>query len=91
VRGQGLRGPLLQCERPSSAHPPRRSLGALPEGRLPPVLTLAISDALKSTLGLGVTFGVAFPLLVQGLIVYAVMQARGERAANEERRRSRRR
>jgi hypothetical protein len=32
---------------------------------------------------------IAFPLLVQGLIVYAVIQGRGEKRANEELRRRR--
>jgi hypothetical protein len=34
---------------------------------------------------------IGFPVLVQGLIVYAVLQARGEKRANEEARRSRER
>jgi hypothetical protein len=34
---------------------------------------------------------IAFPVLVQGLIIYAVIQARGEKRANEEARRSRER
>ncbi len=32
---------------------------------------------------------IAFPVLVQGLIVYAVIQGRGEKRANEELRRRR--
>ena len=34
---------------------------------------------------------IAFPVLVQGLIIYAVIQARGEKRANEELRRTRER
>jgi hypothetical protein len=34
-------------------------------------------------------WGIAFPALVTGLIVYAVVQARGEKRSNEELRRRR--
>ncbi len=40
-------------------------------------------SALAATFGLVVIFLVVFPVLVQGLIVVAVAQARGERAENE--------
>lgn len=36
------------------------------------------------TAGLIVIFGVATPLLIQGLIVFAAAQARGEKAENEK-------
>lgn len=51
---------------------------------------IGMSEALKVTLGLGIIFGVAFPLLVQGLIMFAISVGRGEKAANEERRARRR-
>ena len=44
---------------------------------------LALSDAFESTFGLVIVFFVAFPLLVQGLIGFAVAQALGERADNQ--------
>jgi K+-transporting ATPase c subunit len=51
------------------------------------VLTLiGLSEALKTTIALIAIFGVFFPLLVQGLIMFAVSVARGEKAANDERR-----
>jgi hypothetical protein len=54
------------------------------------VLTLiGLSQAWKMTLGLVVVFFVAFPILVQGLILFAVSVARGEREANEARKRRR--
>lgn len=49
---------------------------------LHPVMVIGLS-AFSSTFGLIVVFGVMFPVLVQGLIVLAVAQARGERAENE--------
>jgi hypothetical protein len=55
------------------------------------VLTvIGLSEAWKFTLGLVVVFFVAFPILVQGLILFAISVAKGERAANEERRNRRR-
>jgi uncharacterized membrane protein YqgA involved in biofilm formation len=57
------------------------------------VLVLAL-DPLASTLGLVIIFLVVFPLLVQGLIAFAIAQVLGERAENQEylaRRRSGRR
>ena len=46
-------------------------------------MTLVLADAaLKSTIGLAAVFFVAFPILVQGLIAYAVAQALGERREN---------
>jgi hypothetical protein len=52
------------------------------------MLVLA-NQALTVTLVCIAVWGIAFPVLVQGLIVYAVIQARGERRANEEMRRRR--
>ena len=46
-------------------------------------LVLALSD-FKATFGLVVVFFVVFPALVTGLIVFAVGQALGERAENQE-------
>jgi ABC-type transport system involved in cytochrome bd biosynthesis fused ATPase/permease subunit len=46
------------------------------------VMVIGLS-ALSATFGLVVIFFVVFPVLVQGLIVLAVAQARGERAENE--------
>jgi Na+/pantothenate symporter len=40
--------------------------------------------AWAATFGLVVVFFVIFPALVQGLIAFAVAQAMGERAENEE-------
>lgn len=55
------------------------------------MLTLiGLSQAAKVTIGLIAIFGVGFPILVQGLIMFAVSVARGERAANEARRAHRR-
>lgn len=51
---------------------------------------IGMSQALTVTIGLVAVFGVGFPLVVQGLIMFAVSVARGERAANEERRARRR-
>jgi hypothetical protein len=42
------------------------------------------------TLGLVVVFFVAFPILVQGLIMFAAAVARGEHEANETRKNKRR-
>jgi hypothetical protein len=44
---------------------------------------LAISIALRDTLGLILIFFVIFPLIAQGLIAFAVAQGLGERAANQ--------
>jgi hypothetical protein len=41
-------------------------------------------SAWAATFGLVVVFFVIFPLLVQGLIAFAVAQALGERADNED-------
>jgi hypothetical protein len=46
-------------------------------------MVLALSDV-GATLGLAGLFFVLFPLLVQGLIGFAVVQALGERADNQE-------
>jgi hypothetical protein len=50
---------------------------------------IAISDALEADLALIAIFGVLFPALVTGLIVFAVAQAMAERADNVARRRFR--
>lgn len=41
-------------------------------------------SAWAATFGLVVVFFVMFPVLVQGLIAFAIAQAMGERAENEE-------
>ena len=41
-------------------------------------------SALAATLGLVVIFFVIFPVLVQGLIAFAIAQVMGERAENQE-------
>ena len=47
---------------------------------------IALSDAWKATIALIAVFGVVFPALVTGLIVFAVAQAAAERQQNLERR-----
>ena len=49
-------------------------------------MLVALSDAWTFSLGLIFIFGVLFPALVTGLIVFAVAQALGERQENEARR-----
>ena len=51
---------------------------------------LGLSEAWKMSLGLIVVFFVAFPILVQGLIMFAASVARGEREANQHRKNRRR-
>ena len=46
-------------------------------------MVLALS-ALEATLGLVVVFFVVFPILVQGLIAFAAVQALGEKRENDE-------
>ena len=46
-------------------------------------MPLAISAGLDATLGLVGVFFVAFPLLVNGLVVYIAAQVLGERAQNQ--------
>jgi len=55
------------------------------------MLELALSEAAKTTIALIAIWFVLIPALVTGLIVFAVIQARGEKATYEEIRRSRRR
>jgi hypothetical protein len=50
---------------------------------------VAASEAFKVTVVSLAIWVVFFPVLVQGLIIYAVVQARGEKRANEEYRRRR--
>jgi hypothetical protein len=47
---------------------------------------IALSDAWKASLALIAVFGVIFPALVTGLIVFAVAQAAAERQENLDRR-----
>ncbi len=46
------------------------------------VLFLAVSDALRNTLGLAIVFFVVFPALAHGLLVYAAAQIASEREQN---------
>ena len=45
---------------------------------------MVLASATADTIALIVVFFVVFPLLAQGLIVYAIAQALGERRSNEE-------
>jgi hypothetical protein len=47
-------------------------------------MLLLADEALKVTLVQLAIWVVFFPVLVQGLIIYAVIQARGEKRANDE-------
>ena len=49
------------------------------------MLTVALSEAWTISLALIAIFGVAFPAMVTGLIVFAISQAAAERRANRER------
>jgi hypothetical protein len=51
---------------------------------------IALTDAAKATIALIAVFGVIFPALVTGLIVFAVAQAMAERQENLARRARRR-
>jgi K+-transporting ATPase c subunit len=55
------------------------------------VLIFALSKGLTVTIVNLVIWGVVFPALVTGLIVFALIRAFGEHQANEENRRHRRR
>jgi hypothetical protein len=46
----------------------------------------ALDDAAKATIALIAVFGVVFPALVTGLLIFAVAQAAAERQENFERR-----
>ena len=61
---------------------PARRCGGGPD-KVAPVLTLALSD-FAATAGLVGVFFVLFPILAQGLIAFAIAQALGERAENQE-------
>jgi hypothetical protein len=50
------------------------------------LVLLALSNAAKTTIALVGIFGVIFPALVTGLIIFAVAQALAERQQNLERR-----
>ena len=54
------------------------------------VTVLALSYAIKADIGLIAIFGVIFPALVTGLILFAAAQAAAERRENVERRHGRR-
>jgi hypothetical protein len=51
---------------------------------------IALSEAWKASIALIAVFGVVFPALVTGLIVFAIAQAAAERQQNLERRAKRR-
>jgi hypothetical protein len=53
-------------------------------------MLFALSEAWQTTIALVGLFGVLFPALVTGLIVFAVAQAMAERQQNLERRQGRR-
>ena len=53
-------------------------------------MLFALSEAWKVTIALIGLFGVVFPALVTGLIIFAVAQAMAERQQNLERRHGRR-
>jgi hypothetical protein len=46
------------------------------------IVLLALSDAAKTTIALVGIFGVLFPAIVTGLIIFAVAQAMAERQQN---------
>jgi hypothetical protein len=50
------------------------------------ITLLALSNAAKTTIALGGLFGVLFPAIVTGLIIFAVAQAMTERQENVRRR-----
>jgi hypothetical protein len=52
-------------------------------------MLLLADEALTVTIVQLAIWVVFFPVLVQGLIIYAIVQARGEKRANEEFRRRR--
>ena len=49
------------------------------------MLLLALSEAAKTTISIIVIWGIAFPALVTGLIVFAIAGALGEARDNRER------
>ena len=53
-------------------------------------MLLALSEAWKVSIALLGLFGVVFPALVTGLIIFAAAQAMAERQQNQERRGRRR-
>jgi hypothetical protein len=53
-------------------------------------MLIALSYAAKTDIALIGIFGILFPALVTGLVVFAAAQAAAERQQNIERRRSRR-
>jgi hypothetical protein len=55
------------------------------------MLVVALSEAAKTTIVYVAVWFVVFPAIVTGLIVYAIVQAIGEKRQNEEFRASRHR
>jgi hypothetical protein len=51
---------------------------------------MLLASALSDSLGLAAIFFVLFPVVVQGLIMFAAAQAMGEKRANDEYRQQRR-
>jgi hypothetical protein len=47
-------------------------------------LVLAMSQSMSDTIGLGFTYFVLIPAILTGLIVVAVVSARGEKRENEK-------
>jgi hypothetical protein len=72
-----LRTPARRRGRPAPLHPPAPPCDTL----APMVLGLG---AWAATFGLVVVFFVIFPVLVQGLLAFAIAQVFGERAENQE-------
>jgi hypothetical protein len=58
--------------------------------RLPFMFVMALSEAWQTNIALIGLFGVVFPGLVTGLIIFAAAQAAAERQQNLERRNNRR-
>jgi hypothetical protein len=54
-------------------------------------MIIALSEAVKTDISLIAIFGILFPALVTGLLVFAVAQSMAERADNVGRRRYRNR
>ena len=52
-------------------------------------MLMALSDATRVTIGLVAIFGIVFPAIVTGCIIFAVAQAAAERQQNLERKHGR--
>jgi hypothetical protein len=61
-----------------------------PPSRKLPRMLFALSEAWQTTIALVGLFGVLFPAIVTGLIIFAAAQALAERQQNLERRHGRR-